>query len=194
MQPAAKGSDVEMTTIAISPDGGHGEMRDFSDLSMDVSLCSAKLKTLIEDKTYFEPKADTQLWTSRLSYTLAAVGSAVGLGNIWRFPYLCYRNGGATFLIPYFISLFALGIPLFALEFTLGQGTGKGALGAVSVHVRTHILTNVHTHMHRHTHAHRRIHRHADTGIKTREKERVGEGESERERTRGIERCTHIHT
>jgi len=75
MQPAAKGSDVEMTAITFSPDGGHGEMRDFSDLSMDdVSLCSAKLKTLIEDKTYFEPKADTQLWTSRLSYTLAAVG------------------------------------------------------------------------------------------------------------------------
>jgi hypothetical protein len=101
--------------------------RDFSSvhLDVDVAMSSPKLKTLIEDRSFFEPKANTQVWTSQLSYTLAAVGSAVGLGNIWRFPYLCYRNGGATFLIPYFISLLGLGIPLFALEFTLGQGTGK---------------------------------------------------------------------
>lgn len=136
---ARRDSDVELTVMAGSTESpsveagtGSGGMRDFStvDVELDVTMCSDKLRELIEDKSFFEPKAATQLWTSRLSYTLAAVGSAVGLGNIWRFPYLCYRNGGATFLIPYFISLFGLGIPLFALEFTLGQGTGKSALGA----------------------------------------------------------------
>jgi len=136
---AQQDGSVEMSILTGStepPPGeagaGSGGMRDFStvDVELDVTMCSKKLRELIEDESFFEPKAATQLWTSRLSYTLAAVGSAVGLGNIWRFPYLCYRNGGATFLIPYFISLFGLGIPLFALEFTLGQGTGKSALGA----------------------------------------------------------------
>jgi hypothetical protein len=116
--------------FSLAGEAGAGRGSPPVDLDIDVTMCSAKVGRLIKDRSYFEPKADTQVWTSRLSYTLAAVGSAVGLGNIWRFPYLCYRNGGATFLIPYFISLFGLGIPLFALEFTLGQGTGKSALGA----------------------------------------------------------------
>ena len=81
----------------------------------DLTLCSPQLRKLIEDQSFFEPKPDTQMWTSRISYLFAAVGSAVGVGNIWRFPFLCYRNGGATFLIPYLISLFGLAIPLFAL-------------------------------------------------------------------------------
>jgi SNF family Na+-dependent transporter len=116
--------------FSLTGEAGAGRGVPPVDLDFDETMCSAKVGKLIKDRSFFEPKADTQVWTSRLSYTLAAVGSAVGLGNIWRFPYLCYRNGGATFLIPYFISLFGLGIPLFALEFTLGQGTGKGALGA----------------------------------------------------------------
>lgn len=128
----AFGGDADFNAAGGALEGGAA--RDAADvpidLDVDVTMCSAKLRALLEDKSFFAPKAETQLWTSRLSYTLAAVGSAVGLGNIWRFPYLCYRNGGGAFLIPYFISLFGLGIPLFALEFTLGQGTGKSALGA----------------------------------------------------------------
>jgi len=61
------------------------------------------------------------MWGSRMGFILAAIGSAVGLGNIWRFPYLAYENGGGAFLIPYLVALFTAGIPLLILEFGIGH-------------------------------------------------------------------------
>ena len=60
-------------------------------------------------------------WGSRTGFILAAIGSAVGLGNIWRFSYLTYENGGGAFLIPYLVALFTAGIPLLILEFGIGH-------------------------------------------------------------------------
>lgn len=60
-------------------------------------------------------------WGSKLGFILAAVGSAVGLGNIWRFPYVAYNNGGGAFLIPYFFAIFTAGIPLLILEYGMGH-------------------------------------------------------------------------
>ena len=71
-------------------------------------------------------------WNSRFAFVMAAVGSAVGLGNIWRFPYMCYQYGGGAFFIPFFIAIFTLGIPLIILEFTLGHWSRGGAPKAFS--------------------------------------------------------------
>jgi neurotransmitter:Na+ symporter, NSS family len=60
-------------------------------------------------------------WRSNTGFLLAAIGSAVGLGNIWRFSYLAYKNGGGSFLIPYAIALFSVGIPILILEFAIGH-------------------------------------------------------------------------
>ena len=60
-------------------------------------------------------------WGTKLGFILAAVGSAVGLGNIWRFPYLVYENGGGAFLVPYFFAIFTAGIPLLILEYGMGH-------------------------------------------------------------------------
>lgn len=66
-------------------------------------------------------------WNSRSIFILAAVGSAAGLGNIWRFPYQAASNGGGAFLIPYFIALLVIGLPLLIGEFALGQKFRGGA-------------------------------------------------------------------
>ncbi len=71
-------------------------------------------------------------WSSRFVFVTAAVGSAVGLGNIWRFPYIAYENGGGAFFIPYFIALISTGIPLVILEYALGQWFQSGAPGAMA--------------------------------------------------------------
>ncbi|MDZ8120285.1 sodium-dependent transporter [Pontiella agarivorans] len=61
------------------------------------------------------------LWGSKVGFLLAAIGSAVGLGNIWRFGYMAYENGGGAFLIPYAVALLMAGIPLMILEYALGH-------------------------------------------------------------------------
>lgn len=67
-------------------------------------------------------------WGSRAEYLLTIVGFAVGLGNVWRFPYLVYMNGGGAFLLPYWVSLFILGVPMMSLEMGVGQRFQLGAI------------------------------------------------------------------
>lgn len=78
-----------------------------------------------------------QRWASRTIFILAALGSAVGLGNLWRFPYLAGRYGGGAFLVPYLIALGVIGIPLLILELAIGQRMQQGTIDAYrSLHPR----------------------------------------------------------
>jgi len=69
-------------------------------------------------------------WSSMLGFILASIGSAVGIGNVWRFPYIVGANGGGAFLVPYLISVFLFGLPLMVLEFTIGRSTGSSVASA----------------------------------------------------------------
>ncbi len=68
-------------------------------------------------------------WGSRIGFIMAAIGSAIGLGNIWRFPYTVASNGGGAFLIPYLVALLTAGIPILILEFGLGHKIRNSAPG-----------------------------------------------------------------
>jgi NSS family neurotransmitter:Na+ symporter len=70
-------------------------------------------------------------WGSSLGFIMAAAGSAVGLGNIWRFPYLTGENGGGAFVFVYIICVLFIGIPLLFNEIALGRRSGKNPIGAI---------------------------------------------------------------
>ncbi|MDO4545452.1 MAG: sodium-dependent transporter [Bacillota bacterium] len=68
-------------------------------------------------------------WNTKLAFMLAAIGSAVGLGNLWRFPYIAATNGGGAFIFPYLFAILTAGIPILILEYTLGKTYRSGAPG-----------------------------------------------------------------
>ncbi|ROJ25318.1 Sodium- and chloride-dependent GABA transporter 3 [Anabarilius grahami] len=67
-------------------------------------------------------------WGSKAEFLLAVAGNVIGLGNVWRFPYLCYKYGGGAFLIPYMVFVVTCGMPLFLLETAMGQYTQEGGI------------------------------------------------------------------
>ncbi|MDO9497455.1 MAG: sodium-dependent transporter, partial [Nocardioides sp.] len=75
----------------------------------------------MSDTLQATPGAKRGAFTSRRVFMLAAIGSAVGLGNIWRFPYVAYENGGGAFVIPYLVALLTAGIPFLFLDYALGH-------------------------------------------------------------------------
>lgn len=69
-------------------------------------------------------------WGSRIGFLMAAAGSAVGLGNIWRFPYMAGENGGSAFILIYLVFVFVIGLSVMTAEFAVGRKTSLAAVGA----------------------------------------------------------------
>ncbi|XP_026116674.1 sodium- and chloride-dependent GABA transporter 2-like [Carassius auratus] len=98
------------------------EMQDDPDLQFKLAYAgSERIDTGIKTRARGQ-------WSSKVEFILAVAGQIIGLGNVWRFPYLCYKNGGGVFFIPYVVFLFACGIPLFLMETALGQYTSQGSV------------------------------------------------------------------
>ena len=74
-----------------------------------------------------------ETWGSKLGFILAAAGSAIGLGNIWRFPYVLGESGGFAFLIVYIACVLLIGLPIMAAEMVIGRGSGRNPVGAFRV-------------------------------------------------------------
>uniref|UniRef100_A0A8C1ZF39 Transporter n=1 Tax=Cyprinus carpio TaxID=7962 RepID=A0A8C1ZF39_CYPCA len=81
------------------------------------------------EKLELEEAGERPQWDNKAQYMLTCVGFCVGLGNVWRFPYLCQSHGGGAFMIPFLILLVLEGIPLLHLEFAIGQRLRKGSVG-----------------------------------------------------------------
>ncbi|XP_077151332.1 sodium-dependent neutral amino acid transporter SLC6A17 [Ranitomeya variabilis] len=103
----------------------HEEPIDHKASALNVSGEESRGKPL-EDISELE---DRPAWNNKLQYILAQIGYSVGLGNVWRFPYLCQKNGGGAYMVPYLILLILIGIPLFFLELAVGQRIRRGSIG-----------------------------------------------------------------
>jgi NSS family neurotransmitter:Na+ symporter len=75
---------------------------------------------------------EKQAWSGRFAFLMATVGSAVGLGSIWKFPYMVGANGGSVFLFAYLAGLVVLILPLMIGEFVIGRRGGKSAVGSIA--------------------------------------------------------------
>ncbi|NNF26878.1 MAG: sodium-dependent transporter, partial [Gemmatimonadetes bacterium] len=70
-------------------------------------------------------------WSSSVGFVLAAAGSAIGLGNLWKFPFITWENEGGAFVLVYLLCIAAVGLPIMMAEVLIGRKTQKSAVGAL---------------------------------------------------------------
>lgn len=100
-----------------------------------VLLSSLKKKILPFQSTTVtvEEKPTRAQWTNKMEFLMSCVAFSVGLGNVWRFPYTAYQNGGGAFLVPYVIVLFIVGKPIYYMEMILGQFSSRSCIKIWSI-------------------------------------------------------------
>jgi len=96
-------------------------------VSLPVTESGAAL-VVDDDDVESQQDGERQTWDNPIEFLLSCVSMSVGLGNVWRFPFTAYENGGGAFLIPYMIVLFMIGRPLYLLELSLGQFSSSGCV------------------------------------------------------------------
>ncbi|XP_046462930.1 sodium- and chloride-dependent GABA transporter 1-like [Daphnia pulex] len=127
---------------ASAPNGMHSQILPEDDLRIpetmlktspdeetvsQIALTEEKTKEDVDVKEENET-SERGAWSNKLDFLFSCISVSVGLGNIWRFPYLCYKNGGGAFLIAYFVAMVFCGIPIFYAEVALGQYLGVGGM------------------------------------------------------------------
>jgi len=91
-----------------------------------LSLIICILQDRRESVADVKDTSERQQWTNGVEFLMSCIAMSVGLGNVWRFPFTAYKNGGGAFLIPYIVVLFLIGKPIYYMEMALGQFVSGG--------------------------------------------------------------------
>ncbi|PIO73356.1 Sodium:neurotransmitter symporter family protein [Teladorsagia circumcincta] len=147
---------VEATLVARKPSRGLGTAAEYQPLASTVKPATLAVRESdsIEPLGGLSPKVESRVsalrrrssvardrWATKMEFLLAVIGYAVDLGNIWRFPSVCYKHGGGAFLIPYLVMLLIGGLPMFYMELALGQFHRSGCMVWVTATAPYIVLT-----------------------------------------------------
>ena len=123
-EASVSSSSGTLPSFTLAPDGTRREAFELKELDL---TGGHHIKVVeIPEEIPTTNQRDNEPMRHKFDFIIAAMGYSIGLGNVWRFPYKVYTNGGGSFLIPYFTVLVLLGLPIFFMELVLGQYSNRG--------------------------------------------------------------------